>query len=485
MKAKRPLSFIFLTFFATDRRNSVAAVPAPQIFAPFTASWATATPAPPGFANPIAPGRPAPMVIYSLPPASEVFYAMTRGEDDPPAPFETATRADIDTNQFAPAVVQGPPDDAEIPVPQPDDADPLPDSIPLILIPTFTPTSTLTSAQPASSRLVPSTTQQPSRTTSSPPPESTIIAPPLPVSKDGGRSSGLRLSIFKVTGIVVGSLAAVSLCAFLLLNPRVSRGCRNQRVRSKGLGKRPISSWFPFPSSSPPSTPIQRKAVRPNTQRGLELEVSEHGMGGLSPYPRSKFSVSSSDYSQMSRTSSSTTDTVLVENTRLNGSIPPPTRPPRPPTADGPFTISDSVYFAPENQVYMESALGNSDDEGQAVEVRRSETDSPLLPPSTFFTMPSFESTIQETFKTRDPFWSVDDERLTPREESRHSRTHSAPIFVGNPIDASYQPAYIDPVARRVMQHRRSRSNSGWAYPKRDMSIGEEDSYHGVFGRAL
>ncbi|KAF5314729.1 hypothetical protein D9611_007048 [Ephemerocybe angulata] len=356
-------------------------------------------------------------------------------------------------------------------------------------------------------------------------------ASPSPLDSDSDNASGSskskKASVFPVIAIVVGSLAAISLCIFMLLDPRVSRGCRRQRIKSKGIGNRPISSWFPFPGQSPGSG-VARKPVSgeesfcsPHTPRGLELEMSEHGGSLASSYPRSKFSITSSDYSQISR-SAGMDDAILIENTRANESI-PPIRPPRPPMADSPATISDSVFFAAEYQIYTNKALifGEQDDETSSMNTvvdTRNVRISPLLPPETFFTMNSMSTsstctvglaaspgdTVNAGGGNQSPrvTWVPADRLLTtrpetgqrqdlsetllPGDESRHSRTHSAPIFMGNPVDESYHPIYMDPVAKKVMQHRRSRSNSGWAYPRREERLASDDeSYNGVLGEAL
>ncbi|KAF6741469.1 hypothetical protein DFP72DRAFT_751236, partial [Ephemerocybe angulata] len=327
-----------------------------------------------------------------------------------------------------------------------------------------------------------------------------------------GSSKPKKASVFPVIAIVVGSLAAISLCSFMVLDPRVSRGCRKQRIKSKGLGNRPISSWFPFPGQAPSG--VARKPVSgdesfysPHTPRGLELEMSENGGSLASSYPRSKFSITSSDYSQVSRQSAGMDDAILIENTRANGSV-PPIRPPRPPTADSPATISDSVFFAAENQIYTDSAfiVGEQNDETSSMSTvvdTRNVRISPLLPPETFFTMTSISTSSTCTVglaaspgATENTGGGNQSPRtgqredlsgtLLPGDESRHSRTHSAPIFMGSPVDESYHPIYMDPVAKKVMQHRRSRSNSGWAYPRREERLTSDDeSYNGVLGEAL
>lgn len=386
---------------------------------------------------------------------------------------------------------------------------------------------------------------QPSTTTTAPPlntgSTSSNESPTVTEASERGRSK--KLSSLPIVAIVLGTLGSVALLAFMLIDPRVSRACRSKRVKSKGLGNRPISSWFPFPIPSPQSSsrPVSRKAV--GTRRGLELEAGGNSVHTslATSCPRSKFSISSSDYSQQSRASTSTTDTVLVENTRANESI-PPVRPPRPPTVDSPATISDSVYFAPENQIYLEPSFALAGDTSMDQPTGSSTmmllevgltSGSPLLPPIGYFDRPSGSVSSTSTAvasatgvgggvsQQRQPglagiglnsglesgsesrvsnnnaalhsslglFGSTSD-GLSTREESRHSRTHSAPIFTGNPVHDSFQPIYMDPVARKVLQHRRSRSNSGWAYPRKPGANGsfqwssDEESYHGVIGEA-
>ncbi|KAJ2914816.1 hypothetical protein MD484_g5615, partial [Candolleomyces efflorescens] len=445
---------------------------------------------------------------HSLPPLSEIFYAITRDAADPPAAFETAAGGQQAVMPEDP--VDPPSTDAAVGV-----ATPVPSLTAAITL----PSTTAVSEHPApTSPLAPSVADSitPTANSVTPAPLSTVTATPIPNDHDldddndehdSTTTKGpKRLSMFSTIGIAFGALAFLSLLVFLLLDPRVSRGCRRQRVNSRGLGKRPISSWFPFPSSpSPPSVSrVSRKAVSNNSRRNLDLlETSERSGGSLLtyPYPRSKFSISSSEYSQMS---ASTTDTILAENTRANLSIPPtPTRPPRPPTADSPGIISCPTFLAAMESKYIDPAFDNGGVSPNTVSMTTLDMvidESPLLPPNMFFTLtsPSFSSS-----STLQPDTRINEEPIRPMdsppgrldlamESSRHTRVQSAPgLMPGGAFDEGYPPLHLDPVARRVLMHRRSRSASGWAYRRPEREGGEsgsdsEDStYNGVFGQAL
>ncbi|KAG2008752.1 hypothetical protein CC2G_014146 [Coprinopsis cinerea AmutBmut pab1-1] len=326
-----------------------------------------------------------------------------------------------------------------------------------------------------------------------------------------------RISYFKIVAIVIAAFALLALIIFFLVDPRTSRAFRHKRIEPKSSGSRPISSWFPFPTPPPPVR--TRKPVKYEQQNFENMEKSS-GNGPLPP-PRSKFSVSSSEYSQRSRDSGGSTDTLLAENTRANVFIPPirldspPVRPPRPPTADSPATIPDAIYFTPENQAYMDPSFDPSDfpmarDRPESTRTNTTSSDSPLLPPSLFFTMeennPSSPSIIRRPLPSYGSVSSAPvngssssqlldpngGRLLTDDTPFHRERINSAPMFMGNPFsDPDPQLLITDPVAIRVLQHRRSRSTSGWAYPKKkpDESykpgVEEEESYRGVVGVAI
>ncbi|CAA7267192.1 unnamed protein product [Cyclocybe aegerita] len=207
-----------------------------------------------------------------------------------------------------------------------------------------------------------------------------------------------------------------------------------------------------------------------------------------------------------------------------------PVRPPRPPTADSP-ALSDSVYLACSDQPYVIVAPqpltdadlqpGPTGTSAPAVP-NRIAPKKKMLTPSEFFALHVPAALAALGVGNGRPFGSGggsktvtgDDETTTrplseaadsaaereredergSRTSQRHSRTKSAPALGragklkgrkaklgsrrasaenlglitdqeegGEDIDA-------DPIARRVMQHRRSRSASGWAYPARAQS---------------
>ncbi|TFK26618.1 hypothetical protein FA15DRAFT_654284 [Coprinopsis marcescibilis] len=285
-----------------------------------------------------------------------------------------------------------------------------------------------------------------------------------------------RISSFKIIGIVIGVLAGVTLLILFAVNPRVANAINRGRVKGKHIGSRPISSWFPFPAPvhAPPVRTRSRKPVR------YEDKYLEHHSSLASP--RSKFSVTSSDYSDRSRDSSSSTDTILAKNTRANTSV-PPIRPPRPPTADSP-TISDDYYLPPENPEYLkrtspffDSPTLGRDISNPSCSSMTIASQTPLLSPSLFFTMtPSSSSRmLLSESGLPDP----------QRPDLHHLRNHSAPVFQNTPALTGGLD-FIDPVAKRILKHRRSRSTSGWAYPRKPPSSDESDgSYNGAIGKAL
>ncbi|KAH6917996.1 hypothetical protein BKA70DRAFT_1416021 [Coprinopsis sp. MPI-PUGE-AT-0042] len=267
-----------------------------------------------------------------------------------------------------------------------------------------------------------------------------------------------NLAHFKTAAIVIAILAALASIVFLIIDPRVSSTCRRKRISSKAASRR-ISSWFPFP------TPAARLSPR------KPVDYEKEGFGSFErpntramPSPRSKFSVTSSDYSQRHRVSNgSSADSILAENTRANG-VTTPVRPARPPTIDSPDSIPDDVYFASESRVYMDS------------------------PPNSTGTMPNSSGAFFTTGAMRSPNrYALPSTLMVPSidalEGSRHLRTHSAPLFTGNPCPAPFVPwiHHLDPVARRVLQHRRSRSTSGWAYPRKPQARmdSDDETYEG------
>ncbi|EAU89538.2 hypothetical protein CC1G_02427 [Coprinopsis cinerea okayama7 len=391
-------------------------------------------------------------------------------------------------------------------------------------------TTAFTSTEPSSTS---SQSNSPDESASSPAPSSDLthsvsssVDSPLQTDiSEGDRkaleaealSKAKRISYFKIVAIVIAAFALLALIIFFLVDPRTSRAFRHKRIEPKSSGSRPISSWFPFPTPPPPVR--TRKPVKYEQQNFENMEKSS-GNGPLPP-PRSKFSVSSSEYSQRSRDSGGSTDTLLAENTRANVFIPPirldspPVRPPRPPTADSPATIPDAIYFTPENQAYMDPSFDPSDcpmarDRPESTRTNTTSSDSPLLPPSLFFTMeennPSSPSIIRRPLPSYGSVSSAPINRssssqlldpnggrlLTDDTPFHRERVNSAPMFMGNPFsDPDPQLLITDPVAIRVLQHRRSRSTSGWAYPKKkpDESykpgVEEEESYRGVVGVAI
>jgi hypothetical protein len=147
-----------------------------------------------------------------------------------------------------------------------------------------------------------------------------------------------------------------------------------------------------------------------------------------------------------------------------------PVRPPRPPTADSP-ALSESVYLACADQPYVIVAPQ------PFVDIDRSLDNQPTMPtgpkilsPHDFLNMyaaHSNGSNMNTTLPRARP-----NPNPTPEfYDTRHSRTYSAPSFVGS-MNEHVNNRSEPTVLQRMLKHRRSRSASGWAYPNRTPSTG-------------
>ena len=263
-----------------------------------------------------------------------------------------------------------------------------------------------------------------------------------------------RLVIF---GSVVAGVVCLGLLLFLLLDPRMMRKLCGNKVDdnmhfpSKNFYGRPRPTWDVLPISS--SNYVFKDEPTEKLFFANKNPANEK-------QPISKFSVCSSVYPPSSE---STSESELDSETPRSQTS--PVRPPRPPTADSP-ALSDSVYLACADQPYIIVAPQPFTDIDRSLD-----DDSLALPkgPKIFshdcLNMNAIHSnglninsTLSRTQRNPNPVQEFYD--------NRHSRTYSAPSFVGSMNGQNYNRS--DPtVVQLTLKHRRSRSASGWAYPDR------------------
>jgi hypothetical protein len=268
-----------------------------------------------------------------------------------------------------------------------------------------------------------------------------------------------RLVIF---GSVVAGVVCLGLLLFLLLDPRIMRklcGIKaddNMHFPTKNFYGRPKPTWDVSPISSSHYVFTDESTVKPFFANKNPVNEKQ---------PLSKFSICSSVYSPSSQ---STSESEHGSDTPRSQT--PPVRPPRPPTADSP-ALSDSVYLACVDQPYIIVAPQPFTD------IDRSLDNSPAIP-----TGPKIFSHDYLNMYAAHPTFGLNINSTLPRTQpnpnptlefydTRHSRTYSAPSFVGSMNDQIYNRSEPT-VVQRMLKHRRSRSASGWAYPDRPPSKG-------------
>ena len=275
------------------------------------------------------------------------------------------------------------------------------------------------------------------------------------------RAAKTRTQRLVIFGSVIAGVVCLGLLLFLLLDPRAMRklcGIKvddNMHFPSKKFYGRPKPTWDVSPTSSShyvfKDEPIEQLLF------ANKSPVDEK-------QPISKFSICSSVYSPSSQsTSESEHGSDMPRSQTL------PVRPPRPPTADSP-ALSDSVYLACADQPYIIVAPQPFTD------IDHSLDNSPAIPTgpkifshnrlNTYAAYPNglnMNSTLPRTQPYQSPTLEFYD--------TRHSRTYSAPSFVGSMNDQIYDRSEPT-VVQRMLKHRRSRSASGWAYPDRPHSKG-------------
>lgn len=265
-----------------------------------------------------------------------------------------------------------------------------------------------------------------------------------------------RLVIF---GSVVAGVVCLGLLLFLLLDPRMMRKLCGVKVDdnihfpTKSFYCRPKPTWDVSPISSSnyafKDEPTEKPFFANKDPVNEKLPISKSSICSL-VYPSSCESTSESEHGS--------------DTPRSQAS---PVRPPRPPTADSP-ALSDSVYLACADQPYIIVAPQ------PFTEVDRSLHNSPALPtgPKIF----SYDLLKKNMYATHPNGLNLNS--TLPRTHSnpipefydyRHSRTYSAPSFVGSTNNKVYNRSEPT-VFQRTLKHRRSRSASGWAYLDRPPS---------------
>lgn len=282
--------------------------------------------------------------------------------------------------------------------------------------------------------------------------------------------------LFVVGGVIL-VLAVLTLTLYFLLDPRLwlKGGCY-RKPKSKKLKLCPTPAWMRIP---PPGERTCEK-----DRMIADEKIKEKIIKITSQNTRSKFSITSTDYSDYSNSSRESTTPSSSSSVKKHADG--PIRPPRPPTADSP-ALSDSVYYAKENQVYFgpseisltyacdPDAIHVTDMDIQTMSAPRCSLYSTITQDGLLIPEPS--SPVYHS-----PLLSpVEFFMLPPSlEDVGHSRTQSAPI-TGQSINDNEQTtksAEASATLRSILKqttiafpkpvlHRRSRSASGWAYPRR------------------
>ena len=257
-----------------------------------------------------------------------------------------------------------------------------------------------------------------------------------------------RLIIF---GSIIAGVVFLGLLLVFLLDPRVMRILCGNKVDdnlplpSKKFYRRPKSTWNVSPISSSDyvfmDNPTEKTFFATKNPDDVKLPIS-------------KFSICSSEYPP----SSAASPTSEYEHDCLTPKT--PARPPRPPTADSP-TLSDSVYFACADQPYIIVPPHPS----TVLDNQPSMLTGPLSPREFFNMYLAYpqDSDVTATLPRAQP--------NTIREfyNARHSRTYSAPLFIGSINDQNNDRP--GPTAVQRMLKHRSRSTSGWPYPNRHQRL--------------
>ena len=266
------------------------------------------------------------------------------------------------------------------------------------------------------------------------------------------RATKTRAQRLVIFGSVLAGVVCLGLLLFLLLDPRMMRklcGIKvddNMHFPKRKFYGRPKPTWDVTPISSSNYVFKDEPTEKPFFTNKNPVNEKQ---------PISKFSICSSVYPTSSSDSEHGSDTPRSQTS--------PVRPPRPPTADSP-ALSDSVYLACADQPYIIVApqpFTDIDHNSPAIPT------GPKIFSHDFLNMYPNGLNINSTLPRTQP----NPNSTLEYYDTRHSRTYSAPSFVGSMNDQIYNRSEPT-VVQRMLKHRRSRSASGWAYPDRPPSKG-------------
>ncbi|KIK06457.1 hypothetical protein K443DRAFT_280741 [Laccaria amethystina LaAM-08-1] len=267
-----------------------------------------------------------------------------------------------------------------------------------------------------------------------------------------------------VLGGALGGIALIAFLTFIIMHPCVSRLWRREQPPKRPKKVR-TPSWMRVLPVSPVLPEADEKGI---SGHSADLWGNQRVNQRPPASPDSKYSSSSSRRSS----SRSCYDVPVLASGAPYNSVPAPAapnlaqykaalaaynkappgappRPKRPPTEDGPGALSDAMILACANQLSAK----------QTDRTLPANT-SPLLSPKEFFTMPTSPS-------------EQDAPALLVSSPSHdHTRAHSAPqkLVVRNASVNDrilHDDSVPSGIGRKMLEHRRSRSASGWAYPKR------------------
>ena len=267
-----------------------------------------------------------------------------------------------------------------------------------------------------------------------------------------------RLIIF---GSVIAGIVCLGLLLFLLLDPRMMRklcGIKvddNMHFPTKTFYGRPKPTWDVSPISS-------SNYVFADVPTEKPLFANKNPVNEKQPI--SKFSICSSVYPPSSE---STSESEHGSNTPRDQTS--PVRPPRPPTADSP-ALSDSVYLACADQPYIIVAPQPFTDIDRGLDNSLVVPTGPKIFSHDFLNMYTAPPNGLNIYSTL-PYTQPNPYPTSEFYDTRHSRTYSAPSFIGSMNDQIYSGSEPT-VVQRMLKNRRSRSASGWAYPDRPSSKG-------------
>lgn len=300
---------------------------------------------------------------------------------------------------------------------------------------------------------------------------STSSDTPQDTLDDFQRGARLRTHRLIVFGSVIAGLIFLALLLFFLLDPRMMRKLCGKRVDnnlplpSRKIFRRPVPAWDVSPISSADFVFMDDTTEKPiSSKRNSGNVITET----WPKHPVSKFSICSSEYPP-----SFASDSEPDPDTPKNETC--PVRPPRPPTADSP-ALSESVYLACADQPYIIVAPQPFTDIDASLDSSSvTPTSQKILTPREFLDMYAIRPEPTSDSPNLNKGLPHSPPNATPEiYDIRHSRNHSAPMFVGS-VNEEINNMPEPTVVQRILKHRRSRSASGWAYPDRSLSKGQHN----------